>query len=69
MTTKKLTDNVKLIQVQIELDLNNPTASSRAGVGIWRGEAILEDGFRIYFQVYAPAPEKPKAQGLKIVAK
>ena len=69
MTTKKLTDNVKVIQLQVELDLDAPTSQSKAGVGIWRGEAVTSDGWRIFFNVYAPAKERQKPQNVKVVAK
>ena len=67
MNTKKA--NTKIISVQIELDLDAPTSQSRGGVPVWRGEATLEDGFRLFFQIYSPKAEKPQAKGLKVVAK
>ena len=59
----------KTIQVQVELDLDAPTTESRGGVKVWRGEATTADGWRVFFQIYEPAKQKAKAQGLKVSLK
>ena len=71
MTTKNVAPraNTKIIEVQVELDLDAPTSTSKAGASIWRGEATTSDGYRVFFQVYAPSPQKAKAQGLKVSLK
>ena len=53
MTTQKA--NTKVISVQVEVDLDAPTQKSRAGLKIWRGEAATSDGYRLFFQIYAPS--------------
>ena len=68
-TTPKQTDKTKVLEVQIELDLTSPTSTSKAGASIWRGECTTQDGYRLFFQVYSPSPQKAKTTGLKVVAK
>ena len=67
MTTPKA--NTKVISVQVEIDLDNPTAVSRGGLKIWRGEGTTQDNWRVFFQVYEPAKQKANAQGLKVSLK
>ena len=67
MTTQKA--NTKVIEIKVEIDLDSPTQKSRAGSSIWRGEAVTSDGYRLFFQIYEPSPQKAKAQGLKVSLK
>ena len=64
-----MTAKTKVISVQVELDLDAPTQTSRGGMKVWRGECTTPDGWRIFFQVYEPAKKIEKATGLKVTAK
>ena len=67
--TTKTQNNIKLIQVQVEVDLDAPTQKSRAGLKIWRGEAATSDGYRLFFQIYEPSLKKEQSHGLKVSLK